>query len=44
MSKLEEALRKKLEEKLGKGSKSWLDDHLVVLAPEREERTDETKS
>ena len=44
MSKLEEALRKKLEEKLGEGSKSWLDDHLVVLAPERRECTDETKS
>jgi hypothetical protein len=44
MSKLEEALCKKLEEKLGKGSKSWLDDHLVILAPKREEYIDETKS
>jgi hypothetical protein len=37
MNKLEEALRKKLEEKLGEGSKAWLDDHLIVLGTSRKE-------
>ena len=42
MDKFEEALRKKLEEKLGEGSKAWLDDHLIVLG--LKEDKDETKS
>ena len=42
MDKFEEALRKKLEEKLGEGSKSWLDDHLVVLGTGRKDEKDES--
>lgn len=37
MSKFEEALRKKLQEKLGEGSKAWLDDHLIILGQDKEE-------
>lgn len=35
----QEALRKKLEEKLGEGSKGWLDDHLIIIGPDKKEET-----
>ncbi|MEK9955021.1 MAG: hypothetical protein VW577_06395 [Pelagibacteraceae bacterium] len=37
--KFEEALRKKLEAKLGEGSKSWLDSHLIIVGPDKKEET-----
>ena len=40
MDKLEEALRRKLEEKF---NKSWLDDHVIILGPttDKEEDTED---
>tara|TARA_B100000900_G_C20192677_1_gene558536 strand:+ start:178 stop:303 length:126 start_codon:yes stop_codon:yes gene_type:complete len=32
MSKFEKALREKLEKELGKNSKPWLDDHLIIIS------------
>ena len=37
MDKLEEALRRKLEEKF---DKSWLDDHVMILGPTTETEED----
>jgi len=37
----QEALRKKLEEKLGEGSKGWLDDHLIIIGPDKKEEAEE---
>lgn len=37
MDKLEEALRRKLEEKF---DKSWLDDHVIILGPTTETKED----
>jgi len=37
MDKLEEALRRKLEEKF---NKSWLDDHVIILGPTTDKKED----
>ena len=37
MDKLEEALRRKLEEKF---DKSWIDDHVMILGPTTETEED----
>ena len=34
MKDLEKLLREKLEKDLGKGSKEWLDEHLIVDMPD----------
>ena len=34
MSNLEKVLREKLEKELGKGSKDWLDEHLIIDMPD----------
>ena len=34
MKDLEKALREKLEKDLGKGSKDWLDEHLIIDMPD----------
>jgi len=38
-NKYEEALRKKIEEKLGEGSKGWLNDHLIIIGPDKKKET-----
>jgi len=34
MKRLQEELRKALEKELGKGSKPWLDEKLIIITPE----------
>ena len=34
MKDLEKLLREKLEKELGKGSKDWLDEHLIIDMPD----------
>tara|TARA_R100000734_G_scaffold11808_1_gene8779 strand:- start:674 stop:811 length:138 start_codon:yes stop_codon:yes gene_type:complete len=41
MVKFEEALRKKLEKELGEDSKSWLDDHLIIVSASDNDDNDE---
>ena len=34
MKDLEKALREKLDQELGKGSKEWVDEHLIIDMPD----------
>ena len=41
MNKLEEAVRKALEEKVGKDSKRWIDEKVIISMPTRKETDNE---
>ena len=41
MNKLEEAVRKALEEKVCKDSKRWIDEKVIISMPTRKEKKDE---
>ena len=41
MKKLEEAVRKELEEKVGKDSKRWIDEKVIISMPTRKEKENE---
>ena len=40
MNKLEEAMRKTMEKKLGKEAKPWLDEKVIISMPDRKEKED----
>lgn len=40
MNKLEEAMRKAMEKKLGKEAKPWLDEKVVIVMPDRKDKKD----
>lgn len=41
MNKLEEAMRKAMEKKLGKEAKPWLDEKVIISMPNRKESKNE---